>query len=153
MFKVNNKDLYREIFIINTTIVIHYKCLSYLAFWNLTKQLFLKILSMIRSGWQNLVKFTHFSSKEAENNKYYVGYVFWNNILKNPIKILRSPFLVMFQAFWRALKGHLGLQKSLKRHSKGTWTLKGQNRTIKDSLIKVLEEFYFIQKNIRRWNF
>ena len=28
-----------------------------------------------------------------------------------------------------------------------------QNRTIKDSLMKVLEEFSLIQKNIRRWNF
>ena len=62
-----------------------------------------------------MVKFTHFISKVGKNN----------NVLRKVFK--RSPFPVMLQTFLtrRALKGHLGTQRSLghSRHS-GTWALK-----------------------------
>ena len=51
-------------------------------------------------------------------------YVFWK-VFKNPIKLLTSPFLVMFQTFFtqRTLKGILGTHRALKKRSKGTLAL------------------------------
>ena len=70
---------------------------------------------MITSEWQNVVKVTHLISKEIGNNKYYVKYVF-RKVFENSIKLLKGPFLVMFQNFLirRALKGELGTQRILK---------------------------------------
>ena len=66
---------------------------------------------MITSSWQDLVTFRHLISNEGDNNKCYVGFVFWK-VFKNPIKLLTSPFLVMLQTFL------------LEEHSKGTWALR-----------------------------
>ena len=68
-----------------------------------------------------MVKFTHLISKEGENNKCYVLYVYLE-VFKNSIKLSASLFLVMLQTFFtqRALKRKLGTQRSLQGHSKVT---------------------------------
>ena len=67
---------------------------------------------MIISGLQNVVKFMHLISKEAvkEVLKFCVTF------LKNPIKLLTSPFPMMLQTFFtrRALEGGLGTRRSFK---------------------------------------
>ena len=80
---------------------------------------------MITSSWQDLVTFRHLISNEGDNNKCYVGFVFWK-VFKNPIKLLTSPFLVMLQTFLleehskgREL-GHSGTRRREIWHTKGT---------------------------------
>ena len=62
----------------------------------------------------------HLISIEGENNKCYIK-VCVLKVFKNSIKLLASPFLVMFRTVFtrRTLKGKLALQK----HLKGTWAL------------------------------
>ena len=89
---------------------------SYLVFWNFTKYLrrVSEILWMIKSCYQNVVKFTHFISKEEETNKCHVKYVFWK-CFKNSIKQLASSRLqTLF--IRRALKGKKVTQTALQRH-------------------------------------
>ena len=54
---------------------------------------------MITSSRQNVVKFTRPTSKEGENNKCYVKYVFWK-VFKNSVQLLIGPFLVMLLTFF-----------------------------------------------------
>ena len=48
--------------------------------------------------------------------------MYCEKVLKNCIKLLKSPFQVMLQTFFtsRALKGHLGTQRALESYSKST---------------------------------
>ena len=68
-----------------------------------------------------MVKFTHLISKEGENNKCYVKYVFFK-VFKNSVKLLMNLFLVMLRPFFThtALKGKLNTQRALQGNSKGT---------------------------------
>ena len=72
-----------------------------------------------------MVKFTHLISKEGENNKCYVLYVYLK-VFKNSIKLSASLFLVMLQTFFtqralkrkfkvtpRALEGNSGTRRGL----------------------------------------
>ena len=72
---------------------------------------------MIKSCYQNVVKFTHFISKEEETNKCHVKHVFWKRF-KNSIKQLASLFLVRLLTLFirRALKGKKVTQTALQRH-------------------------------------
>ena len=54
---------------------VYYNCNTTILLQNI-KGKFLKPLCMITSGWQKVVKFAHLISKEGENKKCYVGYVF-----------------------------------------------------------------------------
>ena len=71
---------------------------------------------MITTGSQKVVKFTHLISKEGENNKCYIKYVFWK-FFQNSIKLLTSPFLVVLQAF--LLEERSKENWALKRHTSG----------------------------------
>ena len=92
----------------------------------------MKSLSIITCDQQNVIKFTHLISKEGENNKGFVKYVFWK-VFKKFVKPLMSPFLIMLQTFFLlkensnenwALKWHSKFtQRTLKGQSKGTWAL------------------------------
>ena len=72
---------------------------------------------MIKSCYQNVVKFTHFISKEEETNKCHVKHVFWKRF-KNSVKQLASLFLVRLQTLFirRALKWKKVTQTALQRH-------------------------------------
>ena len=81
---------------------------------------------MIKSCYQNVVKFTHFISKEEETNKCHVKHVFWKRF-KNSIKQLASLFLVRLQTLFirRALKGKKVTQTALQRHHQSHWGTQG----------------------------
>ena len=108
---------------------------------------------MIKSCYQNVVKFTHFISKEEETNKCHVKHVFWKRF-KNSIKQLASLFLVRLQTLFirRALKGKKVTQTALQRHHHtgalkafeylstwGTPTLEGQFRHLDTWALEALE--------------
>ena len=76
---------------------------------------------MIISGWQNLVKFTQLISKEAENNKRYVKYVFWK-VFKNLYEAIKES-ISSNAADLFLLEELLKGTWALKGHSKGTWVL------------------------------
>ena len=67
-----------------------------------------------------MIKFTYHTSKEGENNKCNVKYVFWK-VLRT-LKLLTSPFLVMLQTSFTqwALKGKLGTSRAFQGHSQVT---------------------------------
>ena len=50
---------------------------------------------------------------------------------KNSIKLLASPFFVMFQTFFNraVLKEKLGTQRAYREYSKGTWALEHSKGT------------------------
>ena len=67
---------------------------------------------MITCGYRNLVKFTHLISKEVENNKCYVKYVF-RKFFKNHYKTIKE-----------SISSNVGDLFYSKKHSKDTWVLK-----------------------------
>ena len=92
------------------------------SFLNFNKY-FRKVFETPVNGWQNMVEFTHLISKEGDNNKCYVKFVFWK-VFKNSMKLLASPFFVILQTF--------STQRALKRHSKGPGN-SGNRRTLGQS--------------------
>ena len=97
----------------------------------------LKPLSIITSGWQNVVKiYTSYFEKRRKQKKLNKGVYsekpYIKTLFKNSIKLLASPFLVMLQTFYSKStqkKICLGTRRALKysgtqetwalRHSKG----------------------------------
>ena len=84
----------------------------------------MKSLSIITCDQQNVIKFTHLISKDGENNKGFVKYVFWK-VFKKFVKPLMSPFLIMLQTFFYLKRTQMKIEHSngtlslLKGHSKG----------------------------------
>ena len=72
-----------------------------------------------------MVKFGHLLSKEAENSKYYVKYVFWR-FFKRFHKIIKK-FIFIKESIKKTflLKEHSKGSQALYRHSKGSWKALG----------------------------
>ena len=75
---------------------------------------------IITCDQQNVIKFTHLISKDGENNKGFVKYVFWK-VFKKFVK----PFLIMLQTFFYLKRTQMKIEHSngtlslLRGHSKG----------------------------------
>ena len=95
---------------------------------------------MIKSCYQNVVKFTHFISKEEETNKCHVKHVFWKRF-KNSVKQLASLFLAdaFYSESTQREKSHSNSSPKAPSHwgTQGIWVLEhlgysGTRRAVKE---------------------
>ena len=94
---------------------------------------FQELYKIFKEIFWNFLEWLHERDKiytsYGKNDKCYVKYVFWK-VFKSSTKFFRSPVLVILETFftWRALKGKLGTQRALQKHSRqlgtqGNWAL------------------------------